>query len=298
MSLKKLTDHLNFLLLKRIPHFNEKKLGQAMNITLSNYHPFDYTKSLIDLAYKQPTDNWREVAQKISLIALVVIAILPTLIVDALLSAIQALCRCCCPPLPTLPVPHNFSWPPPPPPSPRRPPAPNPIEPIVPPAPITNGDQPPLTRQQIDAVLQPCRGGLTDAEFFKKSVERALRDLAPEQRNLYGQLLRNHGELDEDTDQGPPINVYQWSAACLLTSLMITHRDMGYDLDRGSFLEFTRQERAAIILQTRMPESKWGLSAAGKKFVEDLRAQASRMTQNQAFLELYKEIYPVNGLPY
>lgn len=231
-----------------------------MAITLSNYQPLDFTRSLLTLHTKQGTGNWCEIAKKVGLIVLTIIALLPTLILDGLFCIGRAICKPATPP-PSPTIPHP---------------------PAAPPSPV---------------VRRLPSSSLTDTDFFKDAMENAIASFDAKEGLLCQQLLKNHGTLDDlDSEAQHPIsNVYSWSAECLIIHGLLHGRvieGLSKTWPKG-FDDLSRADRDTIVLQIRNHKEKNILSESGEKFLKELRAEASEATQKKTFIKLYCDIYPV-----
>lgn len=273
-----------------------------MAISLSNYQPFDYTKAVIEFGkekWNSPVPNCLILCKKVGSIALAILAFLPALVIDLVLTAGTLLYRACYPAA-----------------TPARPP-PAPVQPARPPAPAV---QPAVQanvpdQRLVNRVLATPYPGLFPFEmdnqrFFRDALVQAFGFHNEATKTAYKELIENGGVGDN-----PPIDIYQWTAGCLVAHFLrarphsfqatlfyprgypdlpainghegevrqaaiVAHlADMGQLWDNYNALP-TREEKASTLLKIIMPERQWQLTNRATQVVNLIHGITLRMNQD------------------
>lgn len=271
-----------------------------MNITLTSYQPFDYTKALAistQSAWRREDRNWIDVCKKVGTVALNIIAFLPTLLLDLVLMPISFACRSC-----TASSPENID--------------PNVQQPEI----VRLGRIPtPELVNQIESHPYPAFPyGLTHLEFFRDALRSAFNLLENPKQEEYKLFIAE--------DNPEQVNIYLWSASSLLVHYLRS-KDQSHQVDRlfpntfpdplvplqgqaeearllriqnnaneldvlwNQYRFLTREERASAILQIMVPEIKWQMTRNADNFVKSIHAKALDITQNVEFnVQIYRPL--------
>lgn len=279
-----------------------------MNITLRNYQSFDLTKAITNYGrttWNEPLTNCIDLCRKVGAIALTILGLLPAILSDLALIPLAKAYRACNPASPNI--------------FPGQPPVPPPqIGPVPVPQQIRPGVVP--TPQQVNQLMEHPYPffpfGINHVQFFRDALRQAFVFNEPDKRVTYQNLI-------EEDDPGE-IDIYSWTAGCLLahylrSKVQSDRADQLFpkvcpppanplrgnaelarlqrnqqnadqvDRLRQQYHVLSREEKASVLLQIMVPQTQWQLTRRAEKLVNDIRAAALAITQNNDYnVQIYR----------
>lgn len=223
-----------------------------MFISLRDYEPWMYVDRVDNYVSRQPQEHWKEVAKLVALIALFPIIAISTLVLDVAYICAKKV---------------YVWW--------NRQPLP-PREGVTP------------SQKLIEQVLTPPKlpRPRTFVPIFARSIRWALGVLDKKTRDIYKKLVKSEGVEIGDLEEAP-IEVFQWSAGCAVAADLV--EGAIYDTLSG-YDKLNRNEKAAVLLQVIVPETRWKLSGDAVAVLYALNAEALRITRTLTFCSSYRAI--------
>lgn len=264
-----------------------------MDLSLQTYRPFDCFRAAqnrLGEVWETGAAGWRELALKTGRVALHAILTAAALIADfALIPAALAYRAIKGKKEPiTLPSPPNIPPPP---------------TPVLPNPEISER----VLAHPFPQGLPQGAEGIDEEAYFRQAVEASLNEMEPGRAAYFRQLL-DYGGMDEEGNPGDH-DIYRWVAECALVqaALCLLHGENGTPhfvqegVERaGALIGFAqelralpRQERAALVLKARAPDSAWTVTPNIKAALNRLHAMGQTLSMSMKIKEIHYKVYPI-----
>jgi hypothetical protein len=257
-----------------------------MNITLSTYKPFSNTQELMAYGKKNwesPSADLIDLVQKIGKLAVTILALLPTLLLDLSLSCFSYVYQACYQEDTKVNITPN-------PPS---------LAIAAPTQPAAKLKKDP-TQDQIDKINRQVfqYRAPNNQTFFKEALDNAL-DFAGANSNKYQKLIRDQGVAEDEEEDF--VDIFKWSAECLVIhwlrvknkSMVIPFSHFPYTrLDAADpnfsirllalsakYENLSEKDRATAVMQIILPHEEWNLTESSLTFIRDLQGIAMEITR-------------------